>query len=69
MTARRSNIGAFAMLVLGIALVIGGGYLYTENVGARADEDAGLSAFVGISVLALGSLPLVIGLMMLGRRN
>jgi hypothetical protein len=48
--------------------VVGGGYLYSENANAKVEGTSGMAAFIGISVLAVGILPIVIGLMMLGRK-
>ena len=64
----KRSIGAFALLALGLALVVGGGYLYSENANAKVAGTSGMTAFIGISLLAIGILPGVIGLMMLNRK-
>ena len=64
----KRSIGAFALLALGLALVVGGGSLYSENANENVPGTSGMTAFIGISLLAIGILPGVIGLMMLNRK-
>ena len=64
----KRSIGAFVLLAVGLALVIGGGYLYSANANAKVEGTSGMAAFIGISLLAIGILPGVIGLMMLNRK-
>jgi len=54
---KRSPYVGTVLLVIGIVLVVWGGYIYKH-------AEVGNQSFVGIALIAVGILPFVIGLML-----